>query len=111
MLAESDYVKIQVGVPESHADQIREVLGRAGAGDRGKYNYCSATHRVIGRFIPQEGANPAIGKIGQKEQVGEAVIQTLCHKDLVEDVVEAVRKAHPYEMPPIDIIPRLEIVE
>lgn len=109
MLRESDFVKIQVAVPVSHADGVRAALGRAGAGRQGKYEYCSGSWPSTGRFFPLPGARPAIGEIGTMEEVAEEVIETLCHKDLVNDVVAAIKKAHPYEEPPIDIIPRLEM--
>lgn len=109
MLKESDYVKIQVAVPVSHADAIREALGSAGAGIQGNYTYCSGSSPVTGRFIPMDGAKPAIGAIGKPEEVEEEMIQTICHKDKVADVIVAIKKAHPYEEPPIDIIPRYEL--
>jgi hypothetical protein len=38
-----DLVKIIVFAPESHADIVREAMGKAGAGKIGKYTYCSFT--------------------------------------------------------------------
>ena len=35
------YVKIAVNVPESHADALREAIGKAGAGKIGNYSFCS----------------------------------------------------------------------
>ena len=109
MLHDSDFVKIRVMVPVDAADKMRQVLGDNGAGIMGKYEYASGSWRQIGRFRGMPGSNPAIGKPGQLEEVEEEVIETLCHKDKVRQVIAAVRKAHPYEEPPIDIIPRLEI--
>ncbi len=109
MLKESNYVKIVVATPKDSADKIRQALGQAGAGQQGKYKFCSGSYLGTGRFIPQVGSNPAIGETGQLEEVAEEIITTICHKDLVEEVVLAIKKAHPYEEPPIDIIPRLEI--
>lgn len=109
MLQESDYVKIIVAVPRESADKIRQALGKADAGQQGKYNYCSGSYPAIGRFIPKKGAQPAIGQIGKLEEIKEEIITTICHKNLVEKVITEIKKAHPYEEPPIDIIPRLEI--
>ncbi len=110
MLRESDYVVIRVAVPVSHADAVRKALGDAGAGKQGNYAYCSGSYKMTGRFLPLEGARPAIGEVGTPEVVEEEAIYTICHKNLVEEVVRAVREAHPYEEPPIDIMPRLEVV-
>ena len=110
MLKESDYVKIVVAVPRQSADKIRQALGRAGAGEQGKYKYCSGSWLATGRFIPQAGAHPAIGQTGKLEEVEEEIITAICHKNLVKKVVAAIKKSHPYEEPPIDIIPRLDVV-
>jgi len=109
MLVESDFVSIRVGVPVDAADAVRKALGDAGAGVQGNYTHCSGTYKVEGRFIPVEGAHPAIGEIGTPQIVDEVAIQTICHKDVLEEVIKAVVEAHPYEEPPIDIQPRYEI--
>ena len=109
MLKESNYVKIIVAVPKESADKIRQALGKAGAGQQGRYKYCSGSYPATGRFVPQEGSRPAIGQTGKLEEVAEEIITTICHKNLLAKVIAAIKKAHPYEEPPIDIIPRLEI--
>lgn len=109
MLKESNFVKIRTAVPIENTAQVRQAVIEAGAGQQGNYVGCSSTIRSTGRFLPLAGANPVIGKVGQEEEVEEDIIEMLCHKDKVEDVILALRKAHPYEEPMIDIIPRLEI--
>ncbi len=109
MLKESDYVKIETAVPIKDAVRVRQALGDAGAGKVGNYSHCSGSWVSVGRFTPLAGAKPAIGIIGKPEEVDEEIIQVLCHKDKVKDVVVALKKAHPYEEPPIDIIPRYEV--
>jgi len=109
MLKESEYVKICTAVPVVDGDKVRQAMGDAGAGKQGNYAYCSGSHPIKGRFLPLAGARPAIGKVGEPEVVDEEVIEMLCHKDLVEKVVEAIKSVHPYEEPAIDIIPRLEL--
>lgn len=96
-------------VPVSHADIIREVLGKAGAGEQGDYEYCSGTIPQIGRFRPKPGAHPAIGEVGKMEEVQEEIIHTICHKDRLEAVVAEVKKFHPYEEPAIDIFLRYDV--
>ncbi len=105
----SNYVTIVTTVPETHADAIREALGRAGAGKVGNYSHCSYSVKGIGRFMPNEGANPYLGKSGIVEEVIEERIETVCSYEILEYVVEEVRKAHPYEQPGIDIYPVYEI--
>ena len=109
MLKQSDYVKIRIIAPVADADKIREVLGREGAGVQGNYRYCSYSYRGTGRFLPGQGADPAIGEIGRLEQVDEELIEAICYVDLVEKIIQEIKKVHPYEEPAIDIMPRLEI--
>ncbi len=109
MLKESDFVKIHTAVPAEHAQTLRDALGRAGAGEQGDYRHCSGSIKSIGRFTPLDGAHPSIGEVGTPEEVEEEIIQMLCHKNKVKDVVNALRDVHPYEEPAIDIFPRLEI--
>ncbi len=109
MLKESEYVKIRVFVPVLEATKVRENMAEAGAGIQGNYAHCSASYEVVGRFMPLAGANPAIGQIGVLAEVREEVIEMLCHKDLVKQVILAIKKVHPYEEPAIDVIARMEI--
>ncbi|MDP2736266.1 MAG: hypothetical protein Q8O59_00575 [bacterium] len=110
MLKESNYVKIRVSAPTKAADKIREAMGRAGAGIQGNYEFNSGSIKQIGRFKPVAGANPYIGQINKFEEVEEELIETICDKKLVEKVVAEIKKAHPYEEPAIDIVPRYDIV-
>jgi hypothetical protein len=95
--------KIVVFVPVSHADAVREAIGRAGGGKLGKYSYCSFSLRGIGRFRPEEGAQPAIGQVGKLEEVEEERIEITCDSPLVQDVIAAIVGVHPYEEPALDV--------
>ena len=108
-MRESDYVKIFVTVPANAANEVRAAMAAAGAGKQGDYDSCSFSSKGIGRFHPLAGANPAIGEAGKPEEVEEELVQTICHKNLVEKVVTAIKSAHPYEEPAIDVVPRYEI--
>ncbi|MFI5335087.1 MAG: hypothetical protein ACHQT8_08050 [Chlamydiales bacterium] len=103
----SNRVTLVVIVPETHADQMRKALGEAGAGKIGNYSHCSFSSKGIGRFKPEQGARPFIGKEGVLESVGEERIETVCSLDQLEKVISAIRKAHPYEEPSIDVFPTL----
>ncbi len=102
-----ELVKIIVFVPETHADLVRESLGNVGAGRVGNYTFCSFTTKGIGRFKPGEGANPAIGEVGQLEMVNEDRIEVACPKEMLNDVIKAIKDVHPYEEVVIDIYPML----
>jgi hypothetical protein len=98
-------VKIVVYVPETHADVVRKALGKAGAGAIGDYRYCSFSVKGVGRFIPLESAHPTIGEIGKLEEVQEERIETVCYKDELATIIEAVNKVHPYEEVAFDVYP------
>ncbi|MCL5438497.1 MAG: hypothetical protein M1268_00730 [Patescibacteria group bacterium] len=100
-------VKLVVFVPETHADQVREAMGKAGAGIVGDYKFCSFSAKGIGRFIPMKGANPTIGKIGKLEEVVEERIETVCFKKDLEKIIDAIKKVHPYEEIALDVYPLL----
>jgi hypothetical protein len=95
--------KIVVFVPLAEANALREVIGKAGAGRLGNYAYCSFSMRGVGRFRPEAGAQPAIGRVGQLEEVEEERIEVTCDSALVRDVIAAIVAAHPYEEPALDV--------
>ena len=107
ILKQSDHVIIIITVPETHANAVREVMGRAGAGKIGHYSHCSFSVKGIGRFKPDKGANPYIGKEGDLEEVVEERIETVCNRAVLQHVLEAIKKVHPYEEPVIFILPCL----
>jgi hypothetical protein len=106
---QSKNVKIVVFVPESHTDIVREAIGKVGAGKIGNYTYCSFSSKGIGRFRPEDGAHPAIGEVGKLESVQEERIELVCDRNLVKDVIVAIKEAHPYEEVALDIYPLEEI--
>ena len=86
-------------VPESHADAVLTAIGDAGAGRIGNYSHCSFTVRGMGRFTPLAGAEPYLGAVGQPERVEEVRVECVVESEKLDDVVLALRAAHPYEEP------------
>ena len=95
--------KIITFVPILNANKLRKAIGDAGAGKLGNYHHASFSTKGIGRFIPDQGANPAIGKIGKLEEVREEKIEVVCEKNEIKVVVAAIKQNHPYEEVPIEI--------
>ena len=95
--------KIVVTVPENEADKLRDAIGNAGGGKVGNYIHCSFSIKGTGRFLPTEGAKPSIGQVGQLEEVAEERIEITCDSESVKAVIAAIREAHSYEEPVIDI--------
>lgn len=100
-------VKIATTAPINEADKIREVFGKAGAGKVGEYTFCSFSFRGQGRFKPSKDADPHVGEPGKSEVVDEEQIEVVCDRANAKQVIAALRAAHPYEEPVIDIVPLL----
>lgn len=96
--------KFIVFCPTTHADQLREAFGKAGAGAIGDYAACSFTSIGDGRFTPMQQANPFIGAVGKAEVVEEEKIEVIVPASLKQRVLKAMLNAHPYEEPAYDII-------
>jgi hypothetical protein len=101
-------VKIVVFVPLTHADKVRETIGKAGAGIIGNYSYCSFSSIGTGRFKPNDKAQPHIGKANVIESVEEERIEFICPKNKAKKVIAEIKKVHPYEEVALDIYPLLD---
>ena len=95
--------KFAVYVPIQESDRISQAIFDAGAGKIGKYTETSFKIKGEGTFKPMEGAKPFVGKIGEKEVAEEIKIETVVPERNLEGVIEAMKKAHPYEEPAYDI--------
>ena len=95
--------KIVTFVPIKDAEKVRVAMGDAGAGVLGNYHHASFSTKGVGRFIPEEGANPAIGEVGKLVEVEEERIEVICRKEKVKDVIAAIKRVHPYEEIPLEI--------
>jgi hypothetical protein len=96
--------RLTVNVPVEALDTVRLALGEAGAWIMGSYTHCMFVTPGTGYFLPMEWAHPHIGTIWQIESVAEYRIETVCTEDKIPQVLAALRVAHPYEEPPIDLI-------
>ncbi len=99
------YVQITVNVPVEDADRMRKIIGDAGAGRIGKYAYGSFSTKGIGRGMALEGADPAVGDIGELEETPEERIEAFCTSEDVERIVKIIKENHPYEEPIITVCP------
>jgi dinuclear metal center YbgI/SA1388 family protein len=95
--------KLVVFVPLDAADAVRRAVVGAGAGHIGAYDSCTFSTAGEGRFRPLEGADPAIGAVGEIETVAEVRVESVLPRSARDAVVAALREAHPYEEPPFDL--------
>jgi len=101
--AHTPQAKLVTFVPESHLDAVRKAVCEAGAGSIGAYSYCTFSAAGTGTFLPGEGTNPFAGKKGELSEEPERRLETLTPLHLAGAVIEALRKAHPYEEPAFDL--------
>jgi hypothetical protein len=99
--------KLVVFVPREALDTVRDAVFAAGAGQIGDYKRCSWYTEGTGTFLGGEGTDPAVGAAGQEERVPELRLETVFPEERQDDVVAALRRAHPYEEPAFDVYPLL----
>ena len=92
-------VKLEFYVPSAYAEQVKNALFDAGAGQIGNYERCSWETEGIGQFMPMEGSSPAIGELQQLSRLPELKIEMVCRKSIIDDVINVLKEAHPYETP------------
>jgi hypothetical protein len=70
----------------------------------GDYEHCSWYTLGTGTFLAREGAEPAVGAVGEEERVAEYRVEIVVPEDGLEAAVDALREAHPYEEVAFDLI-------
>ncbi|HEY6625684.1 MAG TPA: Nif3-like dinuclear metal center hexameric protein [Ignavibacteriaceae bacterium] len=96
-------IKLTVFVPESHVNKVAEAIHQAGGGLIGEYSHCSFKTSGTGTFKGSNESNPAIGKKGKVEFVEEVKLEVLVDKWRLSQVLNAMKKTHPYEEVAYDI--------
>src|SRR5471030_2220811 len=89
--------KLVTYVPGSHADEVRDALFNAGAGNIGNYSECSFNAEGAGTFKGNDEANPYVGEPGKRHLENEVRIETIYPAVLESKILMALVLAHPYE--------------
>lgn len=95
---------ITVYVPESHLNEVKEAVFDAGAGQIGNYSNCCWQTLGEGQFKPTQGSNAFIGTLLKLETLPEYKLEFVCKDKLIQDVITALKNAHPYETPAYQVI-------
>lgn len=98
-------LKLVYFVPEDARDATREAIFAAGGGVIGDYERCSWYTAGTGTFLAREGADPAVGEVGEEEHVPEYRVEIAVPEEAVAAAVAALRAAHPYEEVAFDLYP------
>lgn len=92
-------VKLSIYVPESHLETVKRAMFAAGGGRIGRYEECSWQALGAGQFKPTAGSRPFVGSVGNLSIVPEYQLEMVCQDEFVDQVVRAMKQAHPYEEP------------
>jgi hypothetical protein len=92
-------------VPEEARDATRDAVFAAGGGVIGEYERCSWYTAGTGTFLAGEGADPAVGEVGEEERVPECRVEIVVPEEALGAAVDALRAAHPYEEIALDVYP------
>ena len=99
--------KLEIFVPDSHFEVVRQALWSVDAGHIGNYDRCLSWSRVNSCWRTLEGANPFDGATGVLSQAEEWKIEVCCRAERLQETVKAIKQAHPYEEPVINVLPLL----
>lgn len=95
--------KLTTYVPRNHADNVRAALFQAGAGNIGNYSNCSFNAEGFGTFKASDNANPYVGEKDVLHQETEVKIEVIIPSHKENQIVQALKHAHPYEEVAFDI--------
>lgn len=89
--------KLVTYVPVSYADEVRNALFNAGAGNIGNYSETSFSTDGTGTFKGNQQTNPFVGKPGKRHNENEVRIETIYPAMLESKILMALVLSHPYE--------------
>ena len=101
----SSQIKVVTFVPDQSTEVVAEALAAAGAGRIGQYRGCSYRGDGVGAFLPEEGADPVVGEVGEENRVPEVRLEMIAPASRKDAVATALVAAHPYEEPAYDFYP------
>ena len=95
--------KLVVFCPQSHTQKVRQAMLDAGAGHIGNYSHCSFSTDGFGSFNALEEAHPYVGDKGRTHYEPETRIETIVPDYLLQKVLSAMLRVHPYEEVAYDV--------
>jgi len=89
--------KLVTFIPKANVEAVLSALHDAGAGQIGHYKNCSFRVEGTGTFMPDEFANPHVGKSLSQEYVEEMRAELIFPTHDSHKILQALRNSHPYE--------------
>ncbi len=99
------YCKLEIFIPETHLEPLRQALQEVDAGHIGSYDSCLSYSPVTSCWRPLAGTHPYLGCQGQLSQEPELKVEVTCRTEQVDQTVAAIKAVHPYEEPVVNVIP------
>ncbi len=98
LIPKKDFIrKLVTFAPMQQAEEVREALFSAGAGNIGNYSDCSFTSVGNGSYKGNDDSNPVIGEKGSRTELPETKIEVTFEKHLEHKIMKALFTSHPYE--------------
>ncbi len=97
--------KLIVYVPKDNLESLDKAIFNAGAGSVGAYDQCHFRNDGVGTFRPNKNSDPYIGETNIRSEVNEFKVEYLVSNHLLNNVLQAMNNAHPYEEVAYDILP------
>lgn len=95
--------KLVTFCPQANADEVRDALFAAGAGNISNYSECSFNTEGAGTFKAGANTNPYVGEKGIRHQEAEVRIETIFKVQDERKIMIALFESHPYEEVAYDI--------
>ena len=96
--------KICFYVPATHLEGVKLAMFTAGAGQLGNYSHCAWQVLGEGQYLPLGGSEPFLGVQQELSKEPEYKVEMICGKQLIHDVIAALKLSHPYEVPAYQVI-------
>ena len=101
----SEECKIVVFLPAGDVSPVTNAAFDAGAGIIGGYNECAFLGMGIGQFCGGAETKPTVGTPNKNTAVEEVRLEMVAPREKLPAIAAAIRTAHSYEEPAIDIYP------
>lgn len=98
LIPKAQYIqKLITYAPAENAEQVRNALFDAGAGNIGNYENCSFNSKGIGTFMGNEHSDPQLGARFEFVEADEIKIEVTFEKHLESKILKSLFANHPYE--------------
>ena len=102
---EFEFCKMEIFIPATHFEALREALRNVDAGHIGNYDSCLSYSESSGCWRPLPGSHPYNGEENKLCTGKEYKVEVICRTEKVDETIRAIKKVHPYEVPVINVIP------